>query len=407
MRQTRLLVLVVMAAFPAAASPQGLPVGPEFLVNTYTTSDQVLPSVAAAASGDFVIVWQSYLQDGFISVFGQRFSAGGAPLGPEFRVNADTANAHIRPSVAADAAGNFVVAWTSFVLPSTPVAIMARRYASSGAPLTGEFRVDTYTTGQHDEAAVAVDGAGGFIVVWVADGEDGSSRGVFGQRYAASGAALGPEFRANTDTIGPQTLPAVTADAAGDFVVVWQGTGSSYDVFGQRYSAPGSPLGRQFQVNTSTILNQDFASVAADPAGNFVVAWHSQFPYQIVGRRYAASGVPLTGEFVASTTTVGDVSNTSIGMDSVGDFVVVWYGGSGPEDAFGRRYDASGAALGPEFRVNTYTTDRQIVPAVSADAPGHFVVVWMSHDQDGAGYGIYGQRYSLIVPVELTRFQVE
>jgi len=33
--------------------------------------------------------------------------------------------------------------------------------------------------------------------------------------------------------------------------------------------------------------------------------------------------------------------------------------------------------------------------------------VWMSHDQDGAGYGIYGQRYSLIVPVELTRFQVE
>jgi hypothetical protein len=57
--------------------------------------------------------------------------------------------------------------------------------------------------------------------------------------------------------------------------------------------------------------------------------------------------------------------------------------------------------------VNTYTTDRQIVPAVSADAPGHFVVVWMSHDQDGAGYGIYGQRYSLIVPVELTRFQVE
>src|SRR6185436_19248033 len=104
MRQTRLLVLVVMAAFPAPASPQGLPVGPEFPINTYTTCDQVLPSVAAAASGDFVIVWQSYLQAGFISVFGQRFSAGGAPLGPEFRVNADTANAHIRPSVAADAA---------------------------------------------------------------------------------------------------------------------------------------------------------------------------------------------------------------------------------------------------------------------------------------------------------------
>jgi len=50
MRQTRLLVLVVMAAFPAAASPQGLPVGPEFLVNTHYRETYVAQSSKAVAT---------------------------------------------------------------------------------------------------------------------------------------------------------------------------------------------------------------------------------------------------------------------------------------------------------------------------------------------------------------------
>jgi hypothetical protein len=36
-----------------------------------------------------------------------------------------------------------------------------------------------------------------------------------------------------------------------------------------------------------------------------------------------------------------------------------------------------------------------------------FVVVWQSNTQDGSSYGIFGQRYSQIVPVELMRFGVE
>ncbi len=57
---------------------------------------------------------------------------------------------------------------------------------------------------------------------------------------------------------------------------------------------------------------------------------------------------------------------------------------------YGQRYDASGAAAG-EFRVNTVTSSDQFHPSVTALDGGGFVVTWGS--ADGSGYGVYGQRY--------------
>ena len=74
MRRARLFSLVVLMFVPAAAWPQGSPLGPEFRVNSYTTNTQNYPSVAAVPSGGFVVVWQSAYQDGSnYGVFGQRY----------------------------------------------------------------------------------------------------------------------------------------------------------------------------------------------------------------------------------------------------------------------------------------------------------------------------------------------
>jgi hypothetical protein len=99
-----------------------------------------------------------------------------------------------------------------------------------------------------------------------------------------------------------------------------------------------------------------------------------------------------------------------VASDSSGNFVVVWT--SDEQDgsswgAFGQRYDSTGAPLGPEFRVNTHTTNLQRFPAVASDSSGNFVVVWYSDQQDGSTYGVFGQRYGRIVPVELIHFRVE
>ena len=66
----------------------------------------------------------------------------------------------------------------------------------------------------------------------------------------------------------------------------------------------------------------------------------------------------------------------------------------------------AGRALRPDFRVNTLTPNNQFVPAIAADSVGNFVVVWVS-PQDGFNGGVFGQRYSVIVPVELMQLGIE
>jgi hypothetical protein len=407
-----LLLFAVLTLIPCAAWSQGNPLGPEFRVNTYTTNDQVQPSVAADSSGNFVVVWESGIQQGFTrSIFGQRYASSGAPSGAEFRVNTFGGN-NTAPSVAADPAGNFVVIWE--FAPLEPGGLLGQRYASSGAPLGGQFSAGN--SGYSFGPAVALDSTGIFVVVWESLFTDGSGRAVFGQRYAGSGAPLGSAFRVNTHTTGDQSVSAVAADSSGNFVVVWSSNaqdGSGLGIFGQRYASSGAPLGSEFRVNTYTTSNQGRPSVAADSSGNFVVVWQSTAQdgsaEGIFGQRYASSGAPLGPEFLVNTFTTSYQGRPSAAADASGNFVVAWQGvGSGYEfGVFGQRYDSSGTPLGPEFRVNTYTTNDQVQPAVAADPSGNFVVVWQSAAQEGSGYGVFGQRYLPILPVELMHFRVE
>jgi len=413
-----LLVVAVLLVIPRAARPQGAPLGPEFRANTYTTGNQRELSVATDSSGNFVVVWRSEGQDGSLfGVFGQRYASSGAPLGPEFRVNSYTTNSQYHPSVGADASGNFVVVWKSVAQEGAFGPIMGQRFASSGTPLGTEFRVNAITTNGPRLPVVAADASGNFLVVWIADDGAPGDVNLFGQRFAAAGAPLGPQFRVNTWTTFPQVEQAVSADSAGNFVVVWKSEfqdGLYGGIFGQRFAGTGAPLGPEFQVNTYASENQTTPSVAAGSSGDFVVVWQSYTQdgsiWGVFGQRYASSGAPLGPEFRVNTYTTATQGHPAVAADASGDFVVVW--GAYAQDGynygiFGQRYLGSGAPLGPEFRVNTYTTDTQYVSSVAAGPSANFVVVWQSSGQDGSAYGVFAQRFGAIVPVELTHAVVE
>src|SRR4051812_34951113 len=79
-------------------------------------------------------------------------------------------------------------------------------------PAGAQFRVNTFTTGDQFAPAVAADAAGDFVVVWASDGQDGSNSGVYAQRYNAAGVAQGSPLAVNTFTTGVQSLPAVAMD---------------------------------------------------------------------------------------------------------------------------------------------------------------------------------------------------
>jgi len=223
----------------------GRALGSEFRVNSYATDGQGVPSVAITdASGNFVVVWTSYGQDGqgvnALGVFGQRFDSQGAPQGEEFQVNTSTLGHQYQQSVAAGANGGFIVVWYSNNFG--PYDVYGQRYDSAGVPQGAEFLVNSFTTGVQRGPSVASDGIGQFLVAWWESGA-GDNVGVFGRFYDSDGMRRGAEFRLNSTTAGSQSAPSVGAIGIGDFIGVWKSTanqdGSRAGVFGIRVQ-PGT-----------------------------------------------------------------------------------------------------------------------------------------------------------------------
>ena len=212
------------------------------------------------------------------------------------------------------------------------------------------------------------------------------------------------EFKVNSYTNDKQRIPSVTRLNDGGFVVTWESNlqdGSGYGIYGQRYNAAGGKVGSEFRINSQTNEEQSNPSVAGLNNGDFVVTWHSEDQdgsgYGIYGQRYNASGVKVGSEFRVNTYTVNWQRHPSVTGLNDGGFVVTWHSedqdGSG-YGIYGQRYNASGTKEGGEFRVNTHTVNWQIRPSVAELNDGGFVVTWHSKYQDGSIFGIYGQRYN-------------
>jgi hypothetical protein len=323
--------------------------GPEFQVNTYTNSNQWFPAVAMDSTGNFVITYESSGYDGSLdTVCAQRYDNVGIPIGSEFQVNTYTTNNQNYPSITIDPNGNFIITWMSNGQDGSDKGVYAQRYNNNGNPQGLEFQVNTYTTDNQSYPDVAMSSNGDFVIVWASEGQDGSGYGIYGQRYDSSGVPQGSELQVNTYISNDQEMPAVAMDPNGNFVVVWESEGqdgSEDGVFARLYNNTGTPIGTEFQVNTYNTSFQRQPSVAMGPSGNFVITWES---------------------------------NEQDGS---------------ARGCYAQRYNHTGTPIGLEFQVNTYTQDIQDDPMVAMDSDDNFVITWMSNGQDGSSSGIYAKEY--------------
>jgi hypothetical protein len=402
--------LLLGVLFAAAGTPRALaqtpPLGDEFPVNAITSGQETRPAVVIdSLNGTSSIGWQRSGTGGD-NIARRSFHADGSPSSSEALVNSFTTGDQTRPRAAGDPESQFVVVWESYDQDGDQEGIFAQRYDKNGA-LGSEFRVNAYTTDSQSNPAVAANSSGSFVVVWESYGQDGDDAGIFAQRFDNTGAKVGTEFQVNTYTTSYQSYPAVAMDAAGKFVVVWQSykqDGSSTGVVGRRFDSTGAPQGGEFRINVTTTGYQQRPRIASDAAGNFVVVWHSANVdgdgSAVVGRRFGASGSPRSGELTVNTFTLSAQMFPDVAMDPAGNFLVVWQS-RGQEDFYGdpyafgvfaRAFSATGRPSSNEFQVNTYTTGYQVSPTVALVGRGDFVIAWQSNGQDGYGAGIFARR---------------
>ncbi|WP_370312066.1 VCBS domain-containing protein [Sagittula sp.] len=332
----------VSLAPPGAATYGFAGSGVDQQVSTAATDGDTAETVAALDGGGYVVVWHSN-ENGTYNVLARMFSDDGTPQGQALTV-ASGLPAIPYPVVNGLPGGGFAIAHASAGAGGGDISVSL--YDAGGS------QTNTQTFGGsglvHPDTAVLDDGR--IVVTYTQSaGGDAGSSAIMGQVLAPNGNLLGSPFLVNVTNPTAQQSSHVTALPGGGFVAVWASDlqdGNGVAIVGQMFDASAAPVGPEFVANTYTNGNQELPVVAALADGGYVVAWQS------------------------------------FGQDGSGNSL------------HAQRYDLTGARVGGEFQVNTYSFSAQSSPTVVGLPDGGFAISWSSFLEDGSGYGIFEQRYN-------------
>jgi hypothetical protein len=234
----------------------------------------------------------------------------------------------LRPSVASDAAGNFVVAWErfSYGFPGFDFYdVVARRFTSAGSPIGGDFQVSSYPVYYflYPRTAVAANGDGDFVVVWEGITQDTIAPAVLARRFSSNGAALNTELKINSLPLNADIFaPAIASTVSGDFIVAWANDqdGDGSGVFARRFSRDGTALANELQVNSFTADDQTFPVIGLEPDGDFLMAWSSRSAgasrWDVFAQRFTIPTPTPTATFTPTATSTVTPTSTAASTPS-------------------------------------------------------------------------------------------
>jgi len=380
--------------------------GDEFLANLYTAGvQQVAPqtqSVAAAEGGGFVVAFTGKGTGDDSGVFAQRFASDESRVGSAILVNTTTSGDQLQASIAGTGDGRFVVVWSGQGSHDRH-GIHARVFNAAGVAVTTEIAINATTLGDQDSPAVAIAADGSFFVAWSGNGA-GDQEGIFLRRFDAAGAAIGGEVLVNQATHGVQAYPSLAIAGDGTLIVTWSSRaghdGDDWGVYARRFSATGTPLSDQFQVNSGTALDQAFSRVGAASDGSFAIVWSSRAQdgddWGVYAQRFSSSGSPVGSEFQVNSTTNRAQRTPNIATAPSGRFVVTWISAMQDGSGWGvlaQSFNADGTRDGGEVLVNSTTSAHQRdSSAAFANDEGEVIFVWTGTGVDDR-HGVFARRF--------------
>jgi len=416
-------MMAMALLLPAVGRSEVCGFGLELTANEYWTLDQASPSVAALADGAFLVTWHSRGSFGDDtddrSIQARRYTANGTPIdGVEFQVNTDTTGRQYYTAVTAQGDDGFVVVWNhNPAAPQQELDLRAQRFALDATPSGGEFEINSFTPDDQILAKVGADADGDFVVTWSSRssaGSDTSGLSIQARRFTADGVPKGADFQVNSSTAGDQWFSDVAVAPGGEFVVVWMNTnpgsdGSGSSIRAQLFAADGDPEGPELQVNSFTPNDQRAPRVASFPGGGFLVSWNSWASAgsdtdqsSVQARRFSASGFPMGPDFQVNSYTTDSQVAPTIAVDADGSFVVTFTtlfpspaGDSDVSSVLARGFDASGVPRGPDRQVNLKEIGAQEFSAIAMRGDGGVLIAWNSElsPDDPDDFGVSLRRF--------------
>ncbi len=374
----------------------------EFQVNQYTQHHQTHPAVAMNESGEFVVAWRSNPGDGRGGgVYARCFHADGTPVADEFKVNDSASDVdNWGPAVAISASDKVVVVWIG--VQEGQRHILARMFDTQGSPLTDEFLVNTSPVAvAQSTPSIAMNSAGAFVVIWTNHCGMGLLARCFaaGRVYNEDGSPATEEFPVAEQA--QARWPDVAMEDSGRFVVTWMRMGDTCNqpygeyILLRLFKADGTPAGDAVCI-TGDLYNRWYGpSIAAGGAGQFAVTWAvGPFPHDVCTQTFDSQGSPITEPYIINDCLVGNQGRPCIASNGTGEYLAVWESEGQDGDCygvFGQCCTGEGELHGGPLALNTFVVGRQWYPDVAMSPAGDYVVVWISQDQDGSGYGIFAE----------------
>jgi len=191
----------------------------------------------------------------------------------------------------------YIATWAGLGGVGDDLDVLARRYTTDGIPQGGVFRLSTLVGGDQNHASVSLDSTGAFVAVWDSAESRGANRAIQGQRFSAAGVKLGREFVVSSSLDGDQYTPTITHLTSGDFVVAWRGPDLSgqEQIFGRLFSDDGIPMGDEFQVTHAVRERPGAPAIAATDDGGFFIRFRGDGSgsAELCEQRYSAQGDPI------------------------------------------------------------------------------------------------------------------
>jgi serralysin len=407
-------------------------VGPERVVNAIPDGDQYRPFLTALATGGYMVGWQddsafdSPPEDGSDDTRFAIYDAFGNREQPGTDLLANTArpSSQFEGSAATFADGSFIIAWTDYSAVADSNGdtdfnnggVKFQMFNADGSLIGGEVHANP-TTGnldqlRQDRASIAVLADGKFVVTWVSEIVTASSTtDIIGRVFNSDGSPAGNQFTINTQMLGNQDNATVHSLSTGGFAVVWDDlessitTGNQTKTFIRFYSAGGAAQGQPIVANTSNAGDPDEVGFAELSTGRIVITWTENQTAapgdgsgtSIRARIYDPITQSFGNSFRVNSITSNDQFDAQVAALDNGQFVVVWSDlSSSPDDtSFGsvrmQVFDATGAKVGTEIRVNNETLFDQRNPVVTVLKDLRFVVAW----EDRSGQGSYDEGFSI------------
>ena len=372
------------------------------------------PAISITESEYFIALWSIHSYSSISSgIRGCIYDTSGIF---QYDVNISSSYNYLQdhPAVSMQNDGTYMVVWESFLQDGDGFGIYGQLFMFD-TPLGNDIQINKKTTG--NQKSPSISSSGGYYVITWQGPDDSGGYAIYTKIYDSQGNSYGNEIPINSNSQYDQSKPSVELATLtkGDgkylyYVITWMGYGQNpsdgYMIYAREFSCIISKNGSvtydnntEYIVNTFNSINQGYPSVSLDTNNDdfsYIIVW--ELNYEVKGRVFSKNGSKSNEFKINSKPYSGESQHllpyvslkTSIG------FMVVWQLISEDLDGYiiyGQLMALNGSKIGVEFQVNSFAKGDQKFPYVKMNSQNIAIIVWLSENANQLGNGLNFQIY--------------